>query len=45
MMATWDVPAADLRAKSTRSSTPQVAPYTLRLTEGQIAERTEADAR
>jgi transposase len=26
MMAAWDVPVADLRAKSTRSSTPKVAP-------------------
>lgn len=28
MMAAWDVPAADLRAKSTRSSTPKGAPST-----------------
>ena len=40
-MVAWDVPAAGLRAKSTRSSTPKV---TLRLTGGQIADCAEAVA-
>ena len=43
-MAAWDVPAAGLRAKSTRSSTPKVAPFSLRLTGGQVADCTEAGA-